>query len=85
MEKPRSFAAVVVTMMLLLPMLYVGSYVFMQQPTLNDITGKVNANYRLDGPFEQLYWPLEQMDRKLRAKSRQDRQRAHFEFEDVGT
>jgi hypothetical protein len=75
MTKPRSFAPIIAAIQLLLPVLYVGSYLASVQPTtiLFSVYGVGQpqriqmVRYRFGGRFaEQFFWPLEQIDRKLR-------------------
>jgi hypothetical protein len=74
MKKSRAplIAAIV---LLLLPVLYVGSYFALVAPSgvLIPVTGPIGESgflvrhYRWGGEFaEQVYWPLKQIDRKLR-------------------
>lgn len=86
----RHAAAIIAAILLLLPVLYVGSYLALVVPYQGPVTGKVlgcgfsggfdiRANYRIvitssnsSGRLKQkdhvapFYWPLEQIDRKLR-------------------
>ena len=87
MSKPRSFAPIIAVVLLLLPVLYVGSYLalvvpgeaigsllvetpgppritYMISPTDTSI---IWENYRCgDRIGKILYWPLEQIDRRVR-------------------
>jgi hypothetical protein len=58
--------------LLLLPLLYVGSYLSLVQPTgrrIYDRSGMRVASYRIDNPMPgKIYWPLERIDRKVRPK-----------------
>lgn len=72
MEERRSLVPVVVAMLLALPALYVGSYLAMVQPGQPDIdmgNGQSEAppTYRFgDGLADRVFWPLEQIDQRLR-------------------
>jgi hypothetical protein len=67
---------IVAIVLLLLPVLYVGSYlalvvpegISMDPPGLLQLgSGLPRANYRfVDRTAARIYWPLEQIDRKLR-------------------
>jgi hypothetical protein len=74
MDKPRSFAPILAAVLLLFPLLYVGSYLALVLPG-----GKVvvsggpqllpayASNYRVDGQWPwRIFWPLEQIDRRVR-------------------
>jgi hypothetical protein len=63
------FAAV----LLLLPVMYLGSYLALVNPPPRAVLSKTRSvyitNYRVDGHWPPyLYWPLEKVDRKLRPK-----------------
>jgi hypothetical protein len=74
MDRPRSFAPWIATVLLLLPVAYVGSYLAMAQPgwVLHVCTHSGNGEiplepYRFGGEWSAcLFWPVEQIDRKLR-------------------
>jgi len=64
---------IVAILFLLVPLLYVGSYLALVDPS-----GKFHSvgnvliwsHYRVGGKFVQgVYWPLEQIDRKVRPKA----------------
>ncbi|WP_254514018.1 hypothetical protein [Anatilimnocola floriformis] len=63
---------IVAIVLLLLPVLYVGSYLVLVQPG-EDRLERVSMdriafrNYRMNGDWpSRIFWPLEQIDRKLR-------------------
>ena len=74
MDKPRSFAPIIAAVLLLLPMLYVGSYLalvtpggtpFVIAPKGQPVTAW--ANYRAYPDVSAVvFWPLEQIDRRVR-------------------
>jgi hypothetical protein len=75
MNQPRSFATIITALLLLLPVLYVGSYLALVEPegvTYKHHIGQrrfyfVTAPYRYQGRFcTHIFWPLEQIDRKVR-------------------
>src|SRR5687767_213380 len=75
MTKPRSFAPIIAAFLLLLPVLYVGSYLALVEP--QGILGKKQPGsfsthhyYRIDNNLvTAIFWPLERLDRKLRPKA----------------
>jgi hypothetical protein len=76
MTKPRSVAPIIVANLLLLPVLYVGSYFAMVVPGPISVTGSMgigppnNPNYRSHGAWEsRFFWPLEELDRKIRPRA----------------
>jgi hypothetical protein len=76
MAKSRSFAPIIAAFLLLLLVLYVGSYlalvvpdgcVHRSLPIGNRVGMDWLSNYRIQGRFvERCYWPLEQVHRKLK-------------------
>jgi hypothetical protein len=78
MDKPRSFAPIIAAVLLLLPVLYVGSYLALVVPEGKPADRVFRENghtvietyltpYRFGGKFsERIYWPLEQIDRRVR-------------------
>ena len=67
---------VVVVMLVLVPILYVGSYlaIVLLSAILVPVTGQRGSydirHYRLGGDYaEAIYWPLEQLDRRVRPHS----------------
>jgi hypothetical protein len=75
--KARQSSASLITaiVLLLLPVLYVGSYLALVQPTTIQLSVSFTpqpiqmrvARYRLgDSVSERIFWPLEQIDRKVR-------------------
>lgn len=63
----RHAAPTIAAMLLLLPVLYVASYLLLLE-RYSPGDGSVAASYRIGGKFAwTLYWPLEQMDRRLRS------------------
>jgi hypothetical protein len=74
MTKPRSFAPIIAAVLLLLPVLYVGSYFAMIVPR-GSWTAIISSTcpvprYRVGGVWlERFFWPLEQIDRKLRPRA----------------
>jgi hypothetical protein len=77
MTKPRSFAPIIAAVLLLLPVLYVGSYLALVDPEseqgLERILDGRSANYRLGGRrIESFYWPLKQIDQSVRPKAWDD-------------
>jgi hypothetical protein len=74
MEKPRSAAPFLAALLLLLPLLYVGSYLAVVSPagTMLWWSGRVD-HYEYGGrSVEQFYWPLEQIDRRIRPQAWRD-------------
>lgn len=75
-KQPKSHAPLIVSIVLLvLPMLYVGSYLALVVPgsVLVPVTGRIGKSgflvrwYRYGGDWaDRAFWPLEQMDRKAR-------------------
>jgi hypothetical protein len=69
MKEKRSFAPVApvaIAIVLLLPLLYVGSYLALVVP--GGFTN--NSNYRWGGMVaDYFFWPLEQIDRSVRPKA----------------
>jgi hypothetical protein len=74
-DKPQSRALLIfVSVLLLLPVLYVGSYIALANHLRHEWYTRGSGdqwartrNYRVGGRrVEQFYWPLEQVDRKLR-------------------
>jgi hypothetical protein len=73
---PRSCAPFVVTVLLLLPLLYVGSYFALVVPA-GYFNGRLNIsstmrppNYRIGAQQAAVFfWPLEQIDRRLRPEA----------------
>jgi hypothetical protein len=77
MVKSRSFAPLVAAVLVLLPVLYVLSYLLLADHLHVPFTPTagggnkfgVLVNYRLGGRAAvKFFWPLEQVDRKLRPK-----------------
>lgn len=80
MEKPRSIGPIAVAALLLLPVIYVGSYLALVSPfrqiapygTVVTEEGKtttlmMDIHYRVGGRWANaLFWPLEQIDRRMR-------------------
>jgi hypothetical protein len=80
MTKPRSFAPIIAAVLLLGPVLYVGSYLSLfdsrwqlRNKGVHEVWADgtpVDARtgpYRLGGTVvERFFWPLEQVDRRLR-------------------
>lgn len=72
MEKPRSFAPMVVAVLLFMLVLYIGSYFALVVPnpgsaTVRDHMDWKKSPYRFGGEFSRrIYWPLEQIDRLVR-------------------
>jgi len=76
MERPRSFAPIIAAVLLLLPVLYVGSYLALVNPFFGSVDRGSNNGvefrhgYRNGGEWAwRLYYPLEQMDRRVRPKA----------------
>jgi hypothetical protein len=67
-DKPRSFAPIIAAILLLLPVLYVGSYLALVKPGPRYGWGSaLHPTYRVADRFcTRFFWPLEQVDRKLR-------------------
>ena len=72
-SRPSTAAPVIVAVLLLLPLLYVGSYLLLVWPDglryhSQDSRWEVFAKYRYgtEAWAGWVYWPLEQIDRKLR-------------------
>jgi hypothetical protein len=58
---------IIAVVLLLLPVLYVGSYLALVQPPTHWRMGTVLPNYRIGYSFcRRIYWPLEQIDRESR-------------------
>jgi hypothetical protein len=79
MNKPRSFAPFIAALLLLLPVLYVGSYLALVVPAgiprqgVGVVNGVTVSSISHDNHYraasdqkEWFFWPLEQFDRKLR-------------------
>jgi hypothetical protein len=75
MDKPRSIAPIIAAILLLLPVLYVGSYLALVVPRGNNVVVERSPSlavwgerhYRLASEWvPRFYWPLEQIDRRLR-------------------
>ena len=71
----RHAAPIFAAILLLLPVLYLGSYFVVVDPAGNHFCGsftdfsvkKYLGHYRYGGSWsERLYWPLEQVDRRVR-------------------
>jgi hypothetical protein len=82
MDKPRSTAApIIAALLLLLPVLYVGSYLALVEPPQSisserilqrmfESSGGQISNYRaFQSVSTKLFWPLEQIDRKVRPRA----------------
>jgi len=83
MKNPRSFAPIIAAVLLLLPVLYVGTYLALVSPDGYGFTadGSYLGNsrkchlvpystqyYRFGGSYaDAFFWPLEQIDRRLRS------------------
>jgi hypothetical protein len=75
-KQPQSRAPLIIAIvLLLLPVLYVGSYLALVRPNCRVIHGSITSNdsavivehYRLRGRiYGWVFWPLEQLDRKAR-------------------
>jgi hypothetical protein len=65
-QQPQSRAPLIIAaMLLLLPVLYAGSYFALVVP--GGFPRDRGQHYRIDRKgLEQVFWPLEQMDRKVR-------------------
>ena len=80
MNPPRSFAPIIAAVLLLLPVLYVGSYlalvvpggqvVFTVSPAkMKTLRGNF-VHYRTCSKLsERVFWPLEQIDRRVRPEA----------------
>lgn len=70
MKRDSRAPLIVAIVLLLLPIVYVGSYLALVQPygRLTSAGNRVNRHYRVDSwlTFPILFWPLEQVDRKVR-------------------
>ncbi|WP_254507521.1 hypothetical protein [Anatilimnocola floriformis] len=72
--KRESRASLVVTIVLLLPALYVGSYLALVEPNPKGIpywglnSGSGHYGYR-GALVDRFFWPLEQVDRMVRPKA----------------
>jgi hypothetical protein len=69
-------APIIAAILLLLPVLYVGSYLALVVPTGIPIQDKISAEwvatsyYRVGGTSSaRFFWPLEQIDRRVRPNS----------------
>jgi len=77
MERFRFFAPIVAAVLLLVPVLYVGSYLALVRPgsypefsVSISVTYEHDLKYRCCGKWAAtIFWPLEQMDRKLRPEA----------------
>jgi len=71
-SRSRSFAPIIAAVLLLFPVLYVGSYLALVVPEGRRVTGTHSYSVRIhwyrlnDKRLEQIFWPLEQFDRRLR-------------------
>jgi hypothetical protein len=64
-QMKKHAAPIIAAILLLLPVLYVGSYLAMVVPQAD-----VNAPYRIGGTnTAKCFWPLEMIDRRLRPKN----------------
>jgi len=64
MANSRSPAPIIAAVLLLLPVLYVGSYLALKRP--RTLVDPYWQPYRLGGAWaERVYWPLEQIDHRL--------------------
>lgn len=60
MEKPRSLAPIVVAVLLLLAVIYAGSYLAL-------VTPQRATSYRIaESAAARIFWPLERIDRQYR-------------------
>jgi hypothetical protein len=70
MNRPRSFAPIIAAVLLLLPVLYVGSYLAVVVPSPFPVKSKYfppEYSYRCGGEWAyRIFWPLEQIDRRVR-------------------
>ena len=70
--KQRSYAALVVVLIMVLLLGYVGSYLALAVPSgwvFRYMSGEwhaVNVSYYRISGVERVFWPLEQIDRKIR-------------------
>jgi hypothetical protein len=70
--KTHSAASIIAVSLLLLPLLYVGSYFAMVVPggkwiPIDGIEMPADSTYRFGGSWSSMaFWPLEQIDRKVR-------------------
>jgi hypothetical protein len=69
-------APIIAAILLLLPVLYVGSYLALLKPPpsqstpYNDLLARRWSNYQAGGRFvEIVFWPLEHIDRRLRPQA----------------
>jgi hypothetical protein len=80
MESPRSNAPVIATILLLLPLLYVGSFYVLARPHERPDGWRIyeypilqhlekEAAYKLYWWLSTAYWPMERMDMALRPES----------------
>jgi hypothetical protein len=77
MQRTRTIAPIIAVLLLLAPILYVLSYLLLVVPKGRIVIGKVTIHgafgayehYRFGAHrIKLLYWPLEQLDRKLRPR-----------------
>jgi hypothetical protein len=84
-------APIIAASLLLLPVLYVGSYFFLVSPNRGPVVRTVygcsltpgydvHADYRV-GDLSQLYWPVEQADRRLRPQAWVDPRELELEID----
>ncbi|WP_254508836.1 hypothetical protein [Anatilimnocola floriformis] len=77
MKRESRVPLIVAIVLLLLPVLYLGSYLALVKPGPDDFRsyavsltpspGFYDTNYRFANPLlSRVYWPLEKIDRKLR-------------------
>ena len=92
MDKPRSFAPIIAAVLLLLPVLYVTSYLVLVVPEgiprqgIGVANGVVVSSISHDNHYrlardqaEWLFWPLEQIDRRLRPSAWQHGRQLRFD------
>jgi hypothetical protein len=70
---------VVAIFMLLLPVIYVGSYFALVVPEGKNIWGSPSIHYRWgERKLEPVYYPLEQLDRRMRPLAWQPRSKIKY-------
>ncbi|WP_254509940.1 hypothetical protein [Anatilimnocola floriformis] len=74
MHEPRSYpAAVVAVLLLLTPLIYVGSYCLLVDTNTVCLYGNPDLRYRTSPELcAKIFWPVEQVDRRVRPDAWED-------------
>ena len=95
--KHNTAPVIAAILLLLLPVLYVGSYCALVTPTFSCLGYQYRCGYtaRIEYWLTKMYWPLEHIDRKLRPAAwgimprliivEEDEERLGFDFEDASS